>query len=177
MDSGIIFLSRPYEGMKDAVMQYRSEHIDCGEHRIHGSCGLIHYDDFSEWLKNVREMEKIRDSEQYVPSDTYLAIRKKDNRLVGMIQLRHYLNDSLKVSGGHIGYGIRPSERGNGYSIMQLNLVLNEARKLNITEVMITCGKKNITSVKTAVRCGAVFAKEFHDESINETIQQYWIKL
>jgi len=177
MDSDVLFLSRPYEGMKDAVMNYRAEHISVGEARIHGSCGLVHYDDYAEWLQNVRKMEKIRDSEEYVPSDTYLAIRKSDRKVVGMIQLRHYLNDSLKLRGGHIGYGIRPSERGNGYSIMQLNLVLKEAKKLHISEVMITCDKKNMTSAKTAIRCNAVLAKEFRDESRNETLQQYWIKL
>ena len=40
-----------------------------------------------------------------VTSNTYLAVRQSDNRIVGVIDLRHHINHPiLGLWGGHIGY-------------------------------------------------------------------------
>lgn len=48
----------------------------------------------------------------YVPA-TFLGAFVGDD-LVGRVSIRHYLNDFLLRSGGHIGYGVRPRFRKRG---------------------------------------------------------------
>lgn len=167
-----LILVTPNETHKDACMEYRQEHIDNGEQWINGSCGLIRYENYGEWLKRVMERKNIE-----VPADTYFSLRKSDGRIIGTIQLRNYLNESLRKVGGHIGYGIRPSERGKGYGTQQLNLVLDEARKLLIDKVMITCDKDNTASAKVAVNNGGLLTWEGYVEEEKSVIQHYWISL
>lgn len=167
-----LMLVRPNETHKDMCMEYRQEHIDNGEQWINGSCGLIRYENYGEWLKRVTERKNIE-----VTADTYFSIRKSDEKIIGTIQLRNYLNESLRKIGGHIGYGIRPSERGNGYGTQQLNLVLDEARILLIDKVMITCDKDNQASAKVAMKNGGLLTWEGYVEEEKSIIQHYWIDL
>lgn len=110
-----------------------------------------------------------------MPATTYFTVRKVDNKIVGSIQLRHELNDVLRNSGGNIGYGICPSERGKGYGAKQLSLVLDKARELGIPRVMISCDKTNIASAKTAVKNGGKLECESFDNE--RLVQIYWIDL
>lgn len=80
-----------------------------------------------------------------------MAISTNDGRLVGMIHIRHRLNDYLLDFGGHIGYSIRKSKRRQGYATEMLALALIECIKLNIKKVLITCDKNNIGSAKTII--------------------------
>ena len=59
-----------------------------------------------------------------------MAISTNDGRLIGMIDIRHRLNDYLLNFGGHIGYSIRKSERQQGYATEMLALSLLECVKL-----------------------------------------------
>ncbi|MCJ8171394.1 GNAT family N-acetyltransferase [Clostridium botulinum] len=80
------------------------------------------------------------------PSSTYLAIRLVYNKLIGMIDIRHKLNDYLFQFGGHIGYSIRKSERRKRSAKEMLNLALEKCKDMNIEKVLITCSKENIPS-------------------------------
>lgn len=82
-----------------------------------------------------------------------------DNRPVGVVKLRHYLTDALKLDGGNIGYSIVPKERGKGYGKKMLELALVEARKLGIDEVRITCDVDNEASRKVALGNGGKLTK------------------
>ena len=95
---------------------------------------------------------------------------------MGTIQLRHALDADLRQRGGHIGYGIRPSERGKGYGTRQLALVLEKARELGLHRVMISCDRANIASARVAVHNGARLEWEGYDEE-DGWIRIYWIEL
>lgn len=170
-------LTEPTKEHEIQVMEYRQEYIDYGEKRINGSCGLMHYSDYDEWLDKVRNAWNAETSLHHVPATTYLAIRKEDNRIIGTIQLRHQLTEELEKSGGHIGYGIRPTERRKGYGTKQLELVLLKAKELGIPKVMISCDKGNSASARTAMSSGGIFTKEGFDERDGTDIQIYWIEL
>lgn len=75
--------------------------------------------------------------------------------------------------GGHIGYGIRPSERRKGYATVLLNLALIKARELGIQRALVTCDRDNIGSAKTIMNNGGVLDSE--DEVDGTIIQRYWV--
>lgn len=110
----------------------------------------------------------------FVPSDTYFAI-DENNKLVGAINIRHQLNDYLLKKGGHIGYGVRPSERRKGYATAMLRLALKKCKNLGINKVLITCDKDNPASARTILANGGVLENEIPDES--RITQRYWIEL
>lgn len=112
--------------------------------------------------------------EGLVPAATYFAWVA--GRLVGTIQLRYELNDYLLTRGGHIGYGVRPSERRKGYASAMLGQVLAIARELGIDRVLITCDEDNVASARTIMRCGGVLENE-HTDDEGKTVKRYWIDL
>ncbi len=83
-----------------------------------------------------------------VPRIQYWII-DENGTYCGRISLRPMLNDSLKEFGGNIGYDIIPSQRGKHYASQALRLCLIEAKKLGLTEVLLTCNDTNIPSIRT----------------------------
>ncbi len=156
-------------------MKYKKEFIKHND-SMDGTSGLRDAKSFEEWhnaiLDNLNE-ETVR--EGLVPATTYMAISIDDERLIGMIDIRHRLNDYLLSYGGHIGYSVRKSEREKGYATEMLELALKECRRLGIIEVLLTCDKNNIASVKTILKNGASLENEVQDES--GITQRYWINL
>ena len=165
----------PTTKYKDEIMKYKKEFIKHND-SMDGTSGLRDAESFEEWhnaiLDNLNE-ETVR--EGLVPATTYMAISIDDERLIGMIDIRHRLNDYLLSYGGHIGYSVRKSEREKGYATEMLELALKECRKLGIREVLLTCDKNNIASVKTIIKNGASLENEVQEES--GITQRYWIDL
>ena len=118
---------------------------------------------------------KRKPTEEKVPSETFFLIRKNDNKIVGMINIRLELNENLKKIGGHIGYSIRPEERKKGYNKINLYLGLKECQKHGIKEVLMDCDKNNIASAKTMQALNGVLIKEWYDKQKDRTIQYYII--
>lgn len=75
-------------------------------------------------------------------------------------------------NGGHIAYGIRPSERKKGYGIAQLELCLEFAKRIPLKQVVVACDKDNIASASTAKSCGGVLADEFEEDGV---IKQHYV--
>lgn len=169
-----LFLVRPSKNLEKEIRDYKQEYFAFNEMSINGSCGLAHYDDFDEWLELVLAIEKNK-LRNGVHASTFFSIRKSDNRIIGSIQLRHSLTPELEQHGGHVGYGIRPSERKNGYGKQQLSLILDMARQMGMSKVMVICDKENIASAKTAIRCGGKLACENVHDGMPQQI--YWIDL
>lgn len=165
----------PAPEYKEQILDYKREFLENGDN-MDGTAGLNRYDTFEEWydalLDNSRE-ETVR--EGMVPATTFLAVSNDDNRLIGMIDIRHRLNVFLFNVGGHIGYSVRKSERRKGYATEMLGLSLKECLKLNIRKVLITCDKNNIASSRTIVKNGGMLENEI--EMGGRTIQRYWITL
>jgi len=112
--------------------------------------------------------------EGFVPASLYFLI-DENMRIYGALHIRHELNDFLLNYGGHIGYGIRPSERKKGYATKMLSLSLLIIKKLGIKKALVTCNKTNIASAKTILNNGGVLENEVIEDG--EVTQRYWINI
>jgi predicted acetyltransferase len=129
--------------------------IGPGDNGFHNDGFTVPFSRFRDFLARLRETEAgvgLRDG--YVPQTTYWAI--VGSRPVGIIKLRHRLTDALRVTGGHIGYSIRPSERGRGYGTAMLGRALVEAARLGIAKALITVNVDNTASYRLVERNGGV---------------------
>lgn len=131
------------------------------------------YRDFDFYLANLERKEEI---DGLVPNSVFFALDEERDIFVGAVDIRHYLNDNFRVTGGHIGDGVRPSERRKGAATAMIGLALGECRKLGIKRVLMTCDKDNIASAKSIVKNGGVLENEvINEEGVPE--QRYWIDL
>lgn len=131
------------------------------------------YHDFNYYLDNL-EVREPKDGT--VPDSTFFLLDEERNILLGAVNIRHYLNDYLLKYGGHIGDGIRPSERNKGYATEMIRLALQECVKLCIRKVLIICDKSNIASAKTIIKNGGILENEIVDEK-GRIEQRYWINI
>lgn len=130
------------------------------------------YRDFDYYLQNLELKEE---TEGRVPDSTFFCLDVDRNIFVGAVNIRHYLTDSLLYTGGHIGDGVRPSERRKGYATAMIGLALEECKKLGIMKVLMTCDKDNIGSAKSIINNGGVLENEVVEDGVIE--QRYWITL
>ena len=105
---------------------------------------------------------------------TFLLVRENDNRIVGTINVRGNLNDAMLRFGGHIGYGIRPTERRKGYNKFILYLGMIEARKVGLEKVMLDCDVNNLGSDRTLKALGVKLERTEIDPSDGILTNVYW---
>ena len=123
---------------------------------------ILKYDatDFKKLIDLIKGFKKgINIPDSFVPHSTFWLVNR-DNKILGVVNIRHSLTDSLRKDGGHIGYGIRPLERRMGYATKILKLALNEAKILGISQALVTCDKDNIGSKKTILKNNGIFNQE-----------------
>ena len=131
------------------------------------------YHDFDYYLEHLELKEA---AEGLVPDSVFFLLDEARDRLLGAVNIRHYLNDSLLKEGGHIGDGIRPSERRKRYATEMIRLALIECKKLGIDKVLMTCDKENIASAKSIIKNGGILENEFVN-SDGKVEQRYWISI
>jgi len=143
---------------------------------INGSAGLDRFSSIEDWLEELKK-RSCEDTvpKGRVPSSTYLGVREKDNYIVGMIDIRHYLNEYLTQVGGHIGYGVRKTERNKGYAKQMLKLALEKCKELKIKKVLITCDEDNIASEKVILSVNAKLEDIRNVDGENK--KRFWIDL
>jgi predicted acetyltransferase len=143
-----------------------------GEKIVPYAIRRLDYHDFAYYCANL----EIKDAGGgQVPDSTFFCLDEERNRMVGAVNIRHNLNDALLLSGGHIGDGVRPSERGKGIATQMIALALDECRKLGIRKVLMVCDKENIASAKSIRRNGGILENEVLVDGVTE--QRYWIEL
>ena len=131
------------------------------------------YHDFDYYLDDLEFKEP---KDEKVPDSVFFLLDIERNILLGAVNIRHYLNDYLLQFGGHIGDGIRPSERRKGYATEMIRLSLIECKKLGIDKVLMVCNKSNIGSAKSIIKNGGILENEIVDAD-GEVNQRYWIDL
>ena len=122
-------------------MDFCREFLDRGE-RISGGVGLESAESYEQWLRKetVPHYGRVKEA-------VFLA-EDETGRLVGISDIRLQSNDFIRNFAGQVGYSVRPSCRGRGYATDILALILQKARKLGFTELLITCNQPNLASAR-----------------------------
>lgn len=142
----------------------------------HFSPYVIRKNDYHDFENYLEKLETKTEKDGLVPDSTFFCLDTDRNIFVGAVNIRHYLNEELLYTGGHIGDGIRPSERRKGYATKMIGLALDECKKLGIKRVLMTCDKDNIGSAKSIMNNGGVLENEvLNEHGVLE--QRYWIDL
>ena len=177
IDAGDFYLTQPSETYTEQIRAYRQDFLNTSCSM--DGCGPLRK--YEDPVKYISECEKYTSPktlpEGLVIATQFFYIRKSDNCLVGMIQVRHWLNDYLSEYGGHIGYSIRPSERRKGYAASMLNAVLPYCRKIGLNKILITCIDGNIGSEKTILNNGGIYESTVYEADKNCRLKRFWINL
>ena len=157
---------------RDQIVDFLEECFDSGEKIIPTAIAKFDYNDFDSYCKLIKERETNPPSNR-VPSTVYFCLDVDRNVVVGAVDIRHYLNDDLLFHGGHIGDGVRPSERRKGIATRMIGLALSKCKEFGIDRVLMTCDKVNIGSAKSIMNNGGILENEVLDDG--EVVQRYWI--
>ena len=181
MEKAMIYLVEATTQFSDELEEFKQEIIlyDAdNEDQFAGCLGLRNTSTSEEWINICNLRKSVETCEQAgtkVPSTTYFAIREQDKKLVGVIDLRHHINHPiLGTWGGHSGYSVRPSERGNGYAKEMLRLNIQNAKEKGIQKMLMTCDERNIASERTIISNGGVFEKNIEVDGC--VMKRYWIE-
>ena len=178
----IITLIEPTEAYAEDLWGFRQEVFEYDaetEDQFAGCLSLDTCASAEEWIEICRlrkSAETCQETGTDVPSHIFLAVRQQNQKIVGIIDLRHHIDHPiLGTWGGHCGYTVRPTERGKGYAKEMLRLNLQKAKELGITRFLITCNVDNTASEKTILANGGIFEKIIDvDES---QMKRYWIEI
>ncbi len=160
------------EDYKRHLFEMMDEWSATGERIVPYSIRKNDYRDFEHYCNNL-ELSAPRDG--MVPDSTFFCLDEERDIFVGAVNIRHCLSESLYLNGGHIGDGVRPSERRKGIATAMIGLALEECRKLGISRVLMVCDRDNVGSAKSIIRNGGVLENEVTVDGVVE--QRYWIEL
>jgi len=167
-------LIEPTEALRDAYVDFVDEfHAEDGPY-IANEWEEVHRD-FAAFLTRLRNQAAgVGLREGWVPASRYWLVR--DGRVLGICGLRHRLTEFLRDFGGHIDYGVRPSERHKGHATYMLRAMLAKAHEMGIDRVLVTCDARNIASAGVIRKCGGVLDSETFSPAANRVTSRYWIQ-
>ncbi len=169
-----VYLVEPTIELKNEYLAFYNDWADFGEKAVPWVVRKEPFD-FEEMLGYLRAKENESTCIDDLPNTTYWLVG--ENKIViGAVNIRHYITGDWENMGGHIGYGIRPSERRKGYATKILTLALEKAKQFKITNALLTCDKNNIASAKTIINNGGVADSDYVMED-GVVIKRFWIKI
>ena len=175
------YLEEPTIERKDEIIEYLDEFVKYNSD-LNGVGSLDKVYDGYTFEQALSRCLKMKDDEyarsvNRCPSKTFLLIRDNDNKIIGTINVRWNLTKEILNFGGHIGYGIRPTERRKGYNKINLYLGLIEAKKIGLDKIMLDCATTNLGSDKTIKALGDILERSEVDPYDNELTNVYWINV
>lgn len=166
----MIIFKEPSEVSPKQIQDYKNEFIVNNE-IIQGATNMtdLSIADWIQFIKNTKYKDTVTPG--FVTAHTFFALY--NDKIVGIINARHELNDYLLNFGGHIGYSVRKSERRKGYAKSMLSYTVEFLFSLGLEKILITCDKNNIASKRTIESCGGILENEVIEET--RTTLRYWI--
>ncbi|KQL44676.1 GCN5 family acetyltransferase [Brevibacillus choshinensis] len=173
--TGQVYLARPSMEFYEAYMSFYNEWKQSKEPIVPW---IVEKEptDFAAYLRYLQEEESGENLQPgWVTNSTYWLVNEQ-SQIAGAVNIRHDLTERLLNTGGHIGYGVVPSQRRKGYATAILEQSLQITRELGLNRVLVACDAGNIGSEKTIVKNGGVFESEFIEEDGN-VVKRFWIEL
>lgn len=168
-------LADPREDLRQAYFDMAEEFLAAGEGhwvRLADEARA----DFAAFLRRMAENARgLNLRPEWVPYNDYWLLR--GGRMLGRLNFRHELTPHLLKEGGHIGYCIRPSQRGRGYGTRQLALALDRVRTFGLPRVLITCDVDNVASARVILNNGGMLEDVRLSEETGKLKARYWITL
>lgn len=134
------------------------QEIALNDNGFHNKVNGQNYDEFKMWLLNEYEVDNGKLEDWMVPQSSYWLF--DDAIPVGYGRIRHHLNDALAETSGHIGYAIAKSKRGKCYGKTILALLIDESKKLGITQLQIAANTDNDKSNRVIIANGGILFRE-----------------
>jgi predicted acetyltransferase/isopentenyldiphosphate isomerase len=138
------------------LQEYIQEHKNNGENHISASIGLTTMD-YKDWVDKAHRMAK---EPQGPWGRSYLFLCFFKNNLVGLMNVRYEMDEKYRDIYGNIGYGVRPTERRQGFATEMLKHGLSVCQEHGMEYAILGCIKENIASAKTMIRCGGQLVRE-----------------
>ncbi len=161
-----------HEKYKRHLNDMMEEWCASGERVVPSALTRYDYRDFTPYRSKLENKDG---NGSLVPDTTLFCLDEERDIFVGAVNIRHYLNDFLLLNGGHIGDGVRPSERRKGIASKKIGLALKECEKIGLDKVLMVCDKKNIGSAKSIQNNGGILENEIVVDGVVE--QRYWITI
>ncbi|MDQ0352145.1 putative acetyltransferase [Alkalibacillus filiformis] len=168
-------LIKPTTSLQDAYIDFYQEWVNSGEDII-PSALRKDPSNFEAFVQNLISTEEgVGLPEGYVPATTRWLVDEK-YKILGACNIRHDLTGPLLETGGHVGYGVRPSERGKGHATFMLNESLTFLKALEVPRALVTCNDGNEASLRVIEKCGGMQGLPFTEEDGN-VVRRFWIDL
>jgi predicted acetyltransferase len=165
---------RPHAALAESYRAMIAEILDRGEEPIPFPLSFAN-DDFAAFLAKLDACSRGEGIPAGFVAHTTFWLVDGRGEVVAVSNLRHALTEKLRIEGGHIGYGVRPSARRRGHATEILQRTLERAGALGIAQALVTCASANEGSRRTIIKCGGRLHSEGFVESRGEVVQRYWI--
>ena len=170
-------LIEPTRAYAREMEAYRQSFLEFGG-SMDGCGSLRQFENIEDWFLQVEAMKRPETTPpELVPCSQFIYVREEDQRVVGVIQIRHRFNEYLERFAGHIGYSVRPDERRKGYATAMLRDTLPYCKELGIRDVLISCLVGNEGSRRTILNNGGVYESTVHEPELDRDLERYWIHL
>ena len=153
------------ESFLAAVEEFRAEGFVVRERK----------DDFEEHVRLSLAHSRGEELGNLVPQTDFWMI--DEDGFAGRVSIRHRLNERLERFGGHMGYEVRPSKRRRGYASLAARLALDEARKLGLERLLITCDETNVASRKVIEGIGGVLQDRVEWDEPRPATLRFWVEV
>ncbi|WP_205663334.1 GNAT family N-acetyltransferase [Alteromonas facilis] len=150
-------------------MNYQQSYIDyiaeLGDEERYPFPMDFDHSDFAQMLARIADFaDGVNLPPGYVPSSTWWLV--DNDELIGVTNVRHYLNDAIAHCGGHIGLSIRPSYRRKNLGALLMKLSIQKLHTMGVDPIHIHCYKSNLASSRTIIACGGILDSEIDDEGV-----------
>ncbi|MBO4913380.1 MAG: GNAT family N-acetyltransferase [Butyrivibrio sp.] len=173
-DEDELIFVEPTMLFSDEITAYRQEMLDA-DSSFDGCFSMKGISDPKEYVDCcINWANPSREPDEHGAWGTVLlAIRKSDMKMIGCMQIHNVLTQRMRDYTGHVGYSVRPSERGHGYAKKMLAKALDFLNAFGFEEVYVSCLPDNIASKKTILANGGEFAETVFLESDKVFLEKY----
>lgn len=130
-------------------------------------------EEFLDMLKTIKNRSEGNINDENPPSDTYWIYNKTEDKLIGAVNIRKFDENHKPDIWGHIGYGIRPSERRKGYATEVLKMAKAICRNMGLDKIFLACYEWNKGSEKVMINNNGILKNTIIKEGSGDIIKQY----